>query len=98
MGRERGKLLDSNGRERKSVLTPIPAIKIIDFDVNKFHLMIRVPLRYFFTFKLHKKTIFKLKKCFWLGLISSLCVVFCFLGHLWFCAGVWASFRMFWVK
>jgi hypothetical protein len=47
--------LDSNDRERKSVLTPILTIKMVDFGVNRFHFMIEVPFRCFYTFKLPKK-------------------------------------------
>lgn len=43
----------SSGKERISLLTSIPVIKIVDLDVNMFNSMMKVPLKYFF---FHYKT------------------------------------------
>jgi hypothetical protein len=43
-------------------LTLISATKMIDLSVNEFYLIKEVPLNYFFTFKLPKKSRFDIKK------------------------------------
>jgi hypothetical protein len=40
----RERLTGFQHRERKSLLTPIPTTKIVEIDVNKFHLVIVVVL------------------------------------------------------
>jgi hypothetical protein len=64
-GRER--LLDSSVKEKKSILTPILATKIIDFDSKRFYLMRRVPLKCFFTLELPKKLLLSSGRFFVLG-------------------------------
>jgi len=69
---KREKLLDSNDRERKFVLTPISITKMVNLGITKFHFVRRVPFRCFFTLKLSKKPNLSSRRF----LISSFCVVF----------------------
>jgi hypothetical protein len=46
------KMLDSDGREKKSTLTPSLAIKKVDLGVKRFHLMKEVQVKCFLTLKL----------------------------------------------
>jgi len=52
--KEEGKWLNSGGRERKSWLRPILAIKIGDFGFNRFLLMNRVRQGVVFSLNLHE--------------------------------------------
>jgi hypothetical protein len=51
----RRKLLNSNSKERKTMSTFILTIKIIDFGVKEFSLVMRVLVRCFCALKLSKK-------------------------------------------
>ena len=71
----------SSDIERKSLLTSIPTTNIVNLDVNEFYLVMKVPLKCFFTIKL-LKNIFELEKIIYFGLILGFYVFFRFLRPL----------------
>lgn len=79
------RILDFGSRERKSMLTPILATKIVNFCIKKFHLIRKVSLRCLFTLKLPKNP----------NLSSERFLILSFLCWFWFFKAIYKFIKVF---